>query len=374
MSVRMNGLHRKSATGAVLVVTLAACSASSSSFQAVPGADSRALGKPMNGSASGPANGTLFLADPIANIVVVFKTGSSASSPLSTVATITNGIKNPTVVATDAAGNLYVGNAGDNTIREYPNGTTSPSMTLANVVNPEGIAVDAQGNLWVSQLPSATDLVGVVDEYAYSASSKTFSSTPVKTIAGSGAATLLFPHGLAFDPTGNLFIADPGRSGVLVEVPSGSTTTTTVTLPAISNPAPSEKGRPTVMQTPYDVHIAGTGSSEMFYVSDYSYAGFYAFAPGATKPTIAFDVGDGALASGGWQTKRVTADTNGVMYFTVDAGGPGLGMYDPANGKSDGYIGSLLSPEGVAWTAASHFSNSARHHAIRAAQLITSLK
>ncbi len=69
------------------------------------------------------------------------------------------------------------------------------SITASNITNPSGVAVDSAGNLYISDYHS---------------------NTVVKIAAGTGQQTLLpatglnAPYGVAVDLSGNVFIADSG--------------------------------------------------------------------------------------------------------------------------------------------------------------------
>jgi sugar lactone lactonase YvrE len=117
----------------------------------------------------------------------------------------------PQAVATDSAGNVYVADTGNHAIRKVtPAGLVS---TLAGTTyDPTGVAVDGSGNVYVADtlysdnVPSATILkitpAGMVS---------TFAGTPymVGSSDGTGpAASFLGPRGLATDSAGNVYVAD----------------------------------------------------------------------------------------------------------------------------------------------------------------------
>jgi serine/threonine-protein kinase len=82
----------------------------------------------------------------------------------------------PSSVAVDTAGTLYVANLGNNTVTEYPAGSTSlspPNVTINNMINSPTVAVDAAGTLYVAQ-------TGNVAEYP----AGTSTSSPSVTITG----------------------------------------------------------------------------------------------------------------------------------------------------------------------------------------------
>jgi uncharacterized protein (TIGR03437 family) len=133
----------------------------------------------------------------------------------------------PVSVATDSSGNVYIADTGNNAVRVVNSsgivstvagnglagysGDDGPAVS-ATVGNPTGVAVDASGNLYVSD--------GSVRVR------KVYSSGFINTIAGNGTrgysgdggvglfATMNGPAGIALASNGNLYIADSGNSAV----------------------------------------------------------------------------------------------------------------------------------------------------------------
>jgi sugar lactone lactonase YvrE len=105
-------------------------------------------------------------------------------------------LNNPTGLAVDAAGNLFIADSGNHRIRRVDAGT-NVITTVAQVDSFGGLAVDATGNLFV--VDASSDRVRRVDAL----------TNEVTTVAGDGTAhPLNFPFDVAVDPAGNLFIAD----------------------------------------------------------------------------------------------------------------------------------------------------------------------
>lgn len=164
-------------------------------------------------------------------------TGGSISAT-STVSTFTNsgaGLYNPISTATDAAGNVYVADAGNHMIRKIsPNGTVSTLAgagyagyadgqgTSAVFQHPSAIAVDGSGNVFVSDQQNHR-----IRKITPSGSVTTFAGSGSPGFAdGTGTgASFQYPMGLAFDGLGNLFVADAYNHRIRKITPSGTVST-----------------------------------------------------------------------------------------------------------------------------------------------------
>lgn len=143
----------------------------------------------------------------------------------------------PFALAVDAAGNVFVADTGNDTIRKItPGGTVStiagtPLMpgsvngtgaaALFNV--PIGIAVDGNDNLYVTEQNSDTirkvTSAGVVTTLAGQAGS------PGSADGTGSAARFNLPAGITMDPSGNLFVADATNDTIRKVTTAGVVTT-----------------------------------------------------------------------------------------------------------------------------------------------------
>ena len=131
--------------------------------------------------------------------------------------------KLPFGIVTDASGNVYVGDGGNNRIRKVTaagvvstlagngnSGFVDGPADVAQFNNPEGVAVDASGNLFVADFAN----------YRV----RKISGGGVTTVAGNGiagfkegdalAAQFFDPEGIAVDESENLFVAEYGNSRI----------------------------------------------------------------------------------------------------------------------------------------------------------------
>ncbi|HEX7645548.1 MAG TPA: DUF4214 domain-containing protein [Burkholderiaceae bacterium] len=142
-----------------------------------------------------------------------------------------------TGMALDPAGNLYICDSSSNAILEIsPAGTmtilagtaghrgSADGMgTAAQFSNPNGLAFDHAGNLYVADTNNNTirkiDSNSMVTTVAGTAGSAGF-------VDGTGAAARFHsPRGIAFDPAGNMYIADSANNAIRKMTPAGVVST-----------------------------------------------------------------------------------------------------------------------------------------------------
>jgi hypothetical protein len=129
---------------------------------------------------------------------------------------ITNGIVGPMSMALDSAGNLFVGNCsscrlgGTDTVTKYAppfSNSSSPVATANNgITDPTSIAVDHLGNLWVANCFTCVGSSGdTVTSYA-----SPYSGAPTHTLLHNVSQ----PSSVTVDSANDVFVANMGTSNV----------------------------------------------------------------------------------------------------------------------------------------------------------------
>jgi len=195
-------------------------------------------------------NGELYIADTFNHLIRKVSTGGvittvagsgRSSNPGDAVndniGAVSAELNNPSGIAFDAAGNLYIADTDNHRIRRVDGVTgiittvagtgvrgysgDNQQATLAKINNPYHIAVDALGDLFIAD--GGNHRVRRVDVI----------TGIITTIAGTGnpgyngddqlatSADLQDPRGVAIDTAGNLYIADYGNHRVRIVNPAG---------------------------------------------------------------------------------------------------------------------------------------------------------
>ncbi len=152
-----------------------------------------------------------------------FTTGMSASAVVGVpdFTTPGNNQREPTGVAVDGSGNLWVSSSDGGTILKYQAPITTGAVAVASVGvgAPVGIAFDGSGNLWVADaanhrvLEVVTSSGTPVLELGQPASTAFDSFSPNN--GGISASSMNGPTGVVFDRQGTLWVTDSGNNRVL---------------------------------------------------------------------------------------------------------------------------------------------------------------
>jgi hypothetical protein len=142
----------------------------------------------------------------------------------------------PAGVATDAAGNIYVADTSNSTIRKIASdgsvttlagaaglpGAADGSLTAARFHDPYGVAVDGAGNVYVADTTSST-VRKIANGQVTTLAGK--AGVSGSTDATGAAARFYYPRSLAVDAAGNVYVADTWNDTIRKIDPTGVVTT-----------------------------------------------------------------------------------------------------------------------------------------------------
>jgi sugar lactone lactonase YvrE len=254
----------------------------------------------------------------------------------------------PVGVAVDGAGNAYVADEVNSTIRKISRaglvttlagtagnwGSADGMGSAAQFDQPSGVAVDGAGNVYVSDLGNDTirrvTPTGSVTTIAGSAGNPGSSD-------GTGTAALFnYPAGLAIDALGNLYVADSNNQAVRKVVPTpvnGATEWVVSTLAGSAGQMGSANGTGSTAQFdfPYGVTVDAAGN---VYVADSQNCAIRMITQGGVVTLVAGrpnlfpnPIGQGGYEDGPGSVAQFS-DPSGV---SVDASG-NLYVADSGNG------------------------------------------
>jgi serine/threonine-protein kinase len=293
-------------------------------YNTVPNQGSLAVGTLAGSGMQGSANGT----------------GTAAS------------FNEPTGVAADASGNIYVADYGNNLIRKISAagvvitlagsgtpGAANGTGTAASFNQPTGIAIDASGNIYVAD--NGNHLIREISPAGV-----------VTTLAGSGvagsadgtgtAASFNFPQGIAVDASGNIFVADNSNNMIRKISPAGAVTTLAG---GGGQGSANGTGAAALFYEPTGVAVDGAGN---VYVTDYGNNLVRKVSSAGVVTTLA-----GSGAQGDANGAGTAASFNGASGLAVDASG-NVYVADYGNNQVR-----MINPAGVVTTLGSGAGNSA---------------
>ena len=289
----------------------------------------------------------------------------------------------PSSIAVDAAGNVYIADPFNNTIRKLAasvvstlagtpgvSGGADGTGAAAQFNHPSGVAVDAAGTIYVADTANHTvrrvTAAGIVTTLAGTAGASG------ATDGAGSAARFGSPVGVRVDASGTIYVTDNGNSAIRRVTASG-VVTTFAGAPASPGSA-DQTGAAASFSTPYGIAADAAGN---IYVADFANSTIRKVTPAGAVTTLAGSPGVTGSADGTGSAARFSrpqglgVDAHGTVYvadtdnFTIRAitgagvvttlaGSPGM------RGNLDG-VGSaaqfgnptsvVVDPAGIAYVA-----------------------
>lgn len=233
----------------------------------------------------------------------------------------------PIGIAVDSGGNLYVADRGNSVIRKVsPGGATTTVAGLAGVAGtadgigaaarfdqPTGLALDPAGNVYVTDRAQHTirkiTPAGVVSTLAGLA------GTAGSTDGAAAAARFRTPFGIAVDAEGNVYVSEAGNR-VIRKITSAGVVTTLAGLAGVSGNTDGA-GANARFNSPGGVALDAAGN---LYVVDANSHVVRKITPAGVVSTLAGFAGSPGIANGTGTVARfnnplgIAAEPNGTLY------------------------------------------------------------
>jgi sugar lactone lactonase YvrE len=207
------------------------------------------------------------------------------------------GFIGPASLARDAAGNLYVADAGSNSIRKVTGRMVTTIAAPAAVFSPAGVTVDGAGNVFFVEYGQRVWKVSPAGTATIYAGTGTRGGDDGPALS----ATFNLPQAIVVDTAGNLFVAELGNSSIRKISPSGQVTTFVG-----QNGSPGDadgQGSAARLNFPTSLAIDNNGN---LYVADSANGKIRKITPSAVVTTVATLV----------QPTGVAIDASGVLWTT----------------------------------------------------------
>jgi hypothetical protein len=237
-----------------------------------------------------PARGTLYVAEGLiasgsstAGRVVAYAPGTS-----NVVETITAGAGDPSALAFDTTGRLFVANSSGNSVAAYEPGKTTPSFSFSKgLLGP--VALGIHRRLYVAN--SANGQKSSVT--AYSTSTGTLQATIGKGVT--------YPSALSFDRTGNLYVAN--ERTITVYAPGKTRPSRAISV------AVAASAQAIALDTQGYLYVAATTGSAAGVVDEY--------APGSSKLVRSLNVAQVGSSGSGPVVTAVALDGSNNLYVAT---------------------------------------------------------
>jgi len=242
----------------------------------------------------------------------------------------------PNGIAVDNAGNVYVADEANQTIRKITSaglvttlagspgqrGSADGTNSVARFNNPEGVAVDSAGSVFVADRLNSTIRKITSDGVVTTLAGGVFQ---FGTNDGNGSdARFSQPIGVAVDSGGSIYVGDTGNHTIRKLTPSGTNWTVT-TLAGSAGLSGTNDGVGTAARFYLPAGLAVDGASNI-YVSDFGNYTIRKISPGGVVTTLAGSPGQYGSADGIGGAARFGVNgyhlgTGGAESVTVDSAG-----------------------------------------------------
>jgi len=228
--------------------------------------------------------------------------------------------------ALDAAGNLYISDSGNSRVRKVtPGGIVSTvagngtfgysgdgsAAISAQLSDPRELAFDGTGNLYVADAEGNS-----VRKISTDGIITTLAGNGTSGYSGDGgaaaAALLANPHGLAMDGAGNLYIADSGNNRIRKVSTGGIISTVVGGGTSLGDGGPATSAQ---LFDPKDIAFDGPGN---LYIADLGHARVRKVSPSGIITTVAGNGSSGYSGDGG---PAINAQLSAVYGVAADAAG-----------------------------------------------------
>jgi sugar lactone lactonase YvrE len=295
------------------------------------------------------SQGNLWVADSENDSVVEFKAPLTMGESWSTVIgedsnnqpNATN-LDQPFGIAFDSSGNLWVADTSDNRVVEYkapPSTGEAASLVIgqssltaatnddaqSNMSGPEDVAFDGSGNLWVADTENSrvlefTQPFSNGEKASFAIGAPNFTSFN----GNDTQSTVTLPEAIAFDHSGNLWVSDSGNSRVLE---FAAPFTTGMNASRLIGQVSYIYGGPNATQTMlgYPDGLASDGSGNLW-VADSGFSRVLEYSDPLTYSAASSSATSSAVATSSSPSTSSIASTTGVSTTTSTSSTSGGGV------------------------------------------------